>query len=126
MAKESKSSSKEDQDYLAEELKQVRDALSKIQLENTGLRQILKDNDLEDEIEGLSNLSPELEICVHGINQILERVKNKTYDNADIKDFDILHKNLRMAQGVSDDSKLKKQKPAKVEDLLKIVRENSK
>jgi len=119
MGSQDKSSSKDN--YLAEEVRQLNEKLMKLQSENARLLDIIKDNDLEDEVEDIVTVSPEMEVCLKGINQILERVRNGTHDNNDVKDFDILHKNLRMIKGLEENTKKKKSKPAKVEDLLKIV-----
>jgi len=107
------------------EVKALRAEIDKLKKENTEYKSIIVDNELGDEIGLTKIVTPEEEICVLGIEQILELVKNGVADKNDIVNYDILHKNLRMIRGHSGDSK-KKQKPAKVADLLKIVKDGEK
>ena len=104
------------------ELKALRSEVDKIKKENNELKKILVENDLGDEIGIDKVMSPEEEICVKGIDQILELVKAGTADKFDIQNFDVLHRNLRQIRGHNDTS-TKKSKPAKIGDLLKIVNE---
>lgn len=110
-----------DKDY---EIKLLQKELDRMSSEIKKLTGIIKDNDLEEELGVDSIISAEEEICVEGINQILERVRNKTFDKIDITNFDILNKNLRLIKGKQDDKR--KTKPSKVEDLLKIVQGDKK
>jgi hypothetical protein len=96
--------------------KQVQEQKRQIQK----LKQVIADNDLEEELGEDKPISPEEEICIKGIEQILDLVKNKCQTSNDIKDFDILHKNLRMIRGQVTETKGKFKK-AQVGDLLKIV-----
>lgn len=87
------------------------------------LKQVIEENDLEDEIEGIDCTSVEEQICVNGIQHIAQLVEAQEFDDKDIKNFDVLLKNLRMIRGLSSgDNKAKKSKPADVKDLLKIVK----
>jgi hypothetical protein len=107
------------------ELKVLRKEVEKLKKENTDLKKVLVENDLGDEIGVSTVMSPEEEICVKGIEQILELVKNGVATKNDVQNFDILHKNLRMIKGIANDNKAKKSKPAKIGDLLKIVNESN-
>lgn len=91
-----------------------------LRMEVAKLRKVLQDNDLLDEANLEKALSPEEEICVKGIEQILDLVRNKTFDKNDIANYDILHKNLRMIRNQPTENS-KKQKPTNVKELLKIV-----
>lgn len=102
------------------ELKVLRKQIAKLEKENKELKSIVVENDLDDELGIERVITPEEEICILGIEQILEAVKNKIADKNDISNYDILHKNLRMIRGFSTESK-KKTKKADVKDLLKIV-----
>lgn len=102
------------------ELKAVKRELEKLESENKHLKNIIIDNDLGDEIGIERHVSPEEEICLLGIEQILEAVKNKVADKNDIQNYDILHRNLRMIRGHVDKSN-KREKKASKADLLKIV-----
>jgi len=102
------------------ELLTLKKRVETLEAENTRLRKVLAVNDLLEEAETTVPVTPEEDICIKGINQILDLVKNKAYDKNDIQNFDILHKNLRMIRGQTTD--VKKQKPADVKELLKLVK----
>lgn len=102
------------------ELKVLRKEVAKLEKENKELKSIIKDNDLEEELGLEKVITPEEEICILGIEQILNAVKNKVADKNDIQNYDILHRNLRAIRGFAPESK-KKTKKADVKDLLKIV-----
>lgn len=102
------------------ELKVLRKQIAELEKENKELKAVITENDLGEELGLERPITPEEEICILGIEQILQAVKNKVADKNDISNYDILHKNLRMIRGFSTDSK-KKTKKADVKDLLKIV-----
>lgn len=104
-------------------LKALRKEVSELKEENKKLKDIIIENDLGDEIGIERIISPEEEICLLGIEQILEAVKNKIADKNDIQNYDILHRNLRMIRGHVDKSN-KREKKATKADLLKIVEGN--
>lgn len=104
------------------ELEALRKELDRLNKENTKLRKVVEDNELIEELDFELSITPEEEICVKGIETILERVRNKTFDSNDIKNYDILHRNLNIIKGISPaDSRKKKEKPAKLADLIKIA-----
>lgn len=102
------------------ELKVLRKKVDKLEKENKELKAIITENDLGDEVGLEKPITPEEEICILGIEQILDAVKNKVADKFDIQNFDILHKNLRMIRGQITENK-NKQKKSDIKDLLKIV-----
>lgn len=112
--------------FRVEELELTIKALNeKMSLQEEELKRmkfILKDNDLLDELEAQSTISPEEEVCVKGIEQILEMVRLKSHTPADIKNFDILHNHLLRIRGKNPVDN-KKQKVTNVADLLRIVKE---
>ena len=87
------------------------------------MKQVIIDNDLTDEIEGIDSMSDSEQICIKGIYQILEIVEKGAQSDSDIKNFDILYKNLRLIRGQEvPKSGNKKIKGAKVADLVSIVK----
>lgn len=102
------------------EIKALRSEIENLKAEGKQLRDIIIENGLESEIGVSRPLSPEEEICIKGIDAILELVRNNVQDKQDIINFDILHKNLRLIRGHKDEPK-KKEKKADIKDLLKIV-----
>lgn len=102
------------------EIKLLREQIQEQEKQIKELKRIIHENELGDEIGEPRPISPEEEICVQGIEQILELVKNKAQTSNDIRDFDTLHKNLRMIRGQSIESK-GRQKKVQIGDLLKIV-----
>jgi ribosomal protein S13 len=102
------------------ELKALRKEIDQLKKENENLRDVIISNDLGDEIGIEKVISPEEEICLLGIEQILEAVKHKVADKNDIQNYDILHKNLRLIRGQTTDTKARQKKTSKA-DLLKIV-----
>ncbi len=105
------------------EIKALRKEIDKLKEENSDLRAVIYENDLAEEIGEKRKVTPEEEICILGIEQILDAVKNKIADKNDIQNYDILHKNLRMIRGQSSTEKKTNKKTTKAE-LLKIVQGN--
>lgn len=101
------------------ELRALRQKIIELERENRSLKDILVENDLAEEIGVFKQMTPEEEICVLGIEQILQLVRNKTFDKTDVVNFDILNKNLRMIRGQISD--VRKEKKTSKADLLKIV-----
>src|SRR5210317_2073401 len=92
------------------ELKALRKEIDQLKKENQNLRDVIVANDLSDEIDIEKVISPEEEICLLGIEQILEAVKHKVADKNDIQNYDILHKNLRLIRGQTTDTKARQKK----------------
>jgi len=102
------------------ELLALNKRISDLEAENGRIKQVIKDNDLEDELDGLDCTSLEERICINGIRYIAQLVEAQDFDQNDIKNFDILYKTLRSIRGMSAPSS-KKTKVADVSELLKIV-----
>lgn len=121
--KTSKSSSRDDQTYIVEELKQANDSLSSLQIENHRLKEVIRENDLEEELDLLDRIPLEEQICINGLVHLAPLFENGSFTKEDVQALDLIYKNYRMAKGLSDGSKKKKEKPANVAELMKIVKE---
>jgi len=115
-----KSSSKDN--YILEELQQLQEKYNKLQASNSRLMDVIRDNELEDELEGISEVSVEESICVNGLQHLSILFENGTFDPDAVKSFDTLHKNYRMLKGMGEEKKKKPTKPADVKELMKIVK----
>lgn len=104
------------------ELKVLRKEVEALKKQNKHYEKILVENDLGDEIGVETILTPEEEICVKGIDQILDLVKQGVADKNDIQNYDILHKNLRLIRNQSNN--VPKTKKATKAELLSIVQGN--
>ena len=109
-------------DILDGELESLRKKVVGLETENSKLKKVIKDNDLEDEIEDIDLTSIEEQICMNGIKHIAERVKFDDFDDKDVKNFDTLVKALRMIRGQSVPKESKKK--FNIQDALKIVEGN--
>lgn len=105
------------------EIKSLRKKIQELEEENIKLKQVLKDNDLLDELDSAVNtMSNEEFICVNEIRKIKELSENGFLEEEDVRKLDILYKNLRAIRGQSPIEKdSKKTKKADVTELLKIV-----
>lgn len=121
-------------DYPEIELNEFQIRIRELEIESSNLRDKLTDiidicieNGLEEEIKeiGARVKSAEEDICISGINHLLKLFKTGSFTKDDTIIFDTLHKNLRMLKGqaVPSGSK-KKEKPADIKELLRIVGDN--
>lgn len=102
------------------ELKALKGRISTVEAENGKLKDIIIENGLEDELEGIELTSVEEQICIDGIRYIAALVRDQDFDDKDIKNYDILLKNLRQIRG-KNDSMVKPTKKESTAELLKIV-----
>jgi len=102
------------------ELKGLKDRIAQVESENAKLKDVIIENDLQDELEGIDFTSVEEQICVNGIRYIASLVRDQTFDDKTIKNFDVLLKNLRQIRG-KNDSMVKVTKKESTAELLKIV-----
>ena len=118
-------SKKSDNDYIIEdlefEIKKLRDTIMNKDAEISKLKQVLKDNDLESELEEGSFISDEERICIRGIYHLAKLFEDGTFNKDDANIYDILHKNLRLIRGQASDNKKKKAPPKSAAELLSIV-----
>lgn len=99
------------------EIKALRAEIEKLKSNIEQYKKVIVDNELTDEIEGLTTISAEEKICLDGINYLAKVFENGDFDKNDTANFDILHKNLRMIRGQDFDKKKKKGKFDKKEAL---------
>jgi transcriptional regulatory protein LevR len=102
------------------ELKALKERISAVEAENGKLKDVIIENDLQDELEGINFTSVEEQICMDGIRYIATLVRDQEFDEKDIKNYDILLKNLRQIRG-KNDSMVKPTKKESTAELLKIV-----
>jgi len=102
------------------ELKALKERISAVEAENGKLKDVIIENDLQDELEGINFTSVEEQICMDGIRYIATLVRDQEFDDKDIKNYDILLKNLRQIRG-KNDSMVKPTKKESTAELLKIV-----
>lgn len=105
------------------ELEAIRREMDSLKSENKKLKNIIRDNELDEDLGIEREISPEEEICIKGIDSILELVRSNCFDPKDIQTYDILHKNLRLIRGHLDDNK-KQSKGKTAAELLKLVKKN--
>ena len=105
------------------ELLALNKRISELEAENGRIKQVIKDNDLEDELDDIDCTSLEEKICIDGIRHIAQLVEAQDYDKSDISNFEVLFRTLRTIKGVSTPL-TKKTKVADVSELLKIVGKN--
>ena len=87
------------------------------------MKQVITDNELQEELKDIDFTSDSEQICVTGISQILDLVEKGVASDSDIKNFDILYKNLRLVRGQEVPSgKGKKLKTKNVAELISIVK----
>lgn len=100
------------------ELKALKKELTEAQVENSRLREVILENDLQDELD-FDCSSIEENICINGINYIATLVRDQNFQKSDVESFEKLFNILRSVRGKSGSSK----KPLKgnIKDLLKIV-----
>jgi len=101
------------------ELLALQKRIAELENQNDKLKYVIKENDLEDEIEDIDCTSLEEQICSGGIRHIASLVESQDYDDKDIKSFQILYNTLRAIRGAAPSTK--KTKVADVAELLKIV-----
>lgn len=118
---------KEDYTDFEQELNLAKEKIVELESELEKVKQVIVDNDLEDEIEGISLMSDSERICVKGISQILELVEKGVHQDSDVKNFDILYKNLRLIRGqeIPKGKKAKAAKSTNVAELISIVKAGS-
>lgn len=100
------------------EISILKDKILQLESENQKMKQVILDNELEDEIDGLDAISEEEYICVKGIGHLKKLFENGNFTKDDTQQLDILIKNLRMIRG--QNSKKAKGKKLKTEDVAEL------
>jgi len=94
---------------------ELKKELEELKEENYRLRKTLVEYGIEEE----SSIDEVEYICVKGIEDIKRLADGAGLEHEDVKNLDILHKNLRMARKI--ETKEPKGKAKSVGELLKIV-----
>jgi hypothetical protein len=102
------------------ELKALKERISAVEAENGKLKDIIIENDLQDELEGINFTSVEEQICMDGIRYIATLVRDQDFNDKDVKSFETLLKCLRTIRGKGE-ALVKTTKKESTADLLKIV-----
>lgn len=78
------------------ELKKLKEELKRLETENSKLKILLKEIDPE---ANVSSISDEEQICVEQIALLRKQSSNRELTVDEIKNLDVLHKNLKLARG---------------------------
>lgn len=101
------------------EIERLKKKVAELEMELAKARSIIKDNDLSEDIENISEAEA---ICMSEIHKLKVASDNGILTLEDVKVLDILHKNLLLARGRPVEEKKDKKKGAKsVAELLSIV-----
>ena len=103
------------------ELKALKKRILELEREVAKLVEIIKANDLEDEIDNIDHTSDEEFICINEIHKLKDLSDKGLFTQEEAKTLDILYKNLRMIRGLSSDKPKGKVKEADIGKLLEIV-----
>lgn len=95
--------------------------INELKLENSRLKQIIVDNELEDELNEIELKSDEELICINEISKLKELSDNGSFTQEDAKTLDILYKNLRLIRGQSPKKPNSTKKKVSTAELFKIV-----
>lgn len=107
------------------EIKSLNKKILELESQVQHMKQIIIDNDLEEEIENVDFMSEEEYICIKGINHLKKLYENGTFQKDDTQQLDILIKNLRLIRGHTTSKKGgKKLKTEDVGELFSIVKNN--
>lgn len=79
----------------------------------------------EYDLEGLDHMSDVEYICVEEIKKLRALSDAKGLDEVEVKNLDILHKNLRQVRSKDKDKVKKKEKEMSTSELLSIVQDDS-
>ena len=103
------------------EIEALRKRLFELEQENAKLKQIMRDNDIEDSD---LTMSDEESICINEIRNLRDLSNVGSFGKEEAQILDLLYKNLRLIRGLSTEKIGKKQKPIDVKELFKIVEGN--
>lgn len=101
------------------EIERLKKRISELEFELNKARTVIKNNNLEDESNNISEIEI---ICINEMHKLKIASDNGILTLEDIKALDILHKNLLLARGRPVEEKKDRKKGAKtVAELLSIV-----
>lgn len=95
--------------------------INELKLENSRLKQIIVDNELEEELGEIELKSDEELICINEISKLKELSDKALFTQEDAKTLDILYKNLRLIRGQSTQKSKSTKKKVSTAELFKIV-----
>lgn len=101
------------------EIDNLNKKISELQVENSRLKEVIIDNELEDELD-IDCTALEEKICINGIHHIAQLVEAQDYDKNDISNFQIMFNILRTVRGKTPSGN-KKVKTTDIGKLLKIA-----
>lgn len=99
------------------EIKVLKDEIDDLRKEIESYKKTLASYDI-DEIEEMTDVEY---ICIEEIKKLKRLSDTRGLDDVEVKNLDLLHKNLRMIRNQPVEKKTLKAKVSSVEDLLKIV-----
>lgn len=105
------------------EVQILKNDIAKLESEKEKMIAIIKNNDLEDLIEGEHIVLPEEAICINEIRNLKKLSDEGLFGSDEAKIFDIIAKNYRIIKGLISDDKSKKKKMSRKElgKLFEIV-----
>lgn len=105
------------------EIQALQKKISQQKAEIEKLRQVIKENDLEDEIENIVEISDAEFICIKGLEHFKKLYENGTFEKGDTQQVEILAKTLRMVRGqeVSSNKKSGKTTTNNLGELFKLA-----
>jgi hypothetical protein len=101
------------------EIISLRQRVRELEAENTKFKQILKDHRLLDGVQAVTDAEI---IAVTGLMALKQLQKNGALDLEQIKVYDILHRNLLLAQGKKMPEEKDKKKGKEVPDIGKLLK----
>lgn len=108
-------------DELENTVKQLTHRNNELENENIKLRQIIKDNDMEEDLGMESFLSDEEMICINEIRKLKLISDSGAFSQEDAKTLDILYKNLRLIRGLDTTKKSKSPKKVSKAEIFKVI-----
>lgn len=103
------------------EVNTLKKKIKELEKENLNLKQVIKDNELEDEIDDVNFVSDEEEICINGIMHLKKLYETGTFEKNDTQQLEILVKLLMQIRGKAP-AKEKKVKTQDIGELFNIVK----
>ncbi|MHA2182426.1 MAG: hypothetical protein ACXAAH_13485 [Promethearchaeota archaeon] len=101
------------------EVQILKNEIAKLESEKVRMITIIKNNELEDLLEGEHIVLPEEAICINEIRNLKQLSDQGLFGSDEAKIFDIIAKNYRIIKGLISDDKSKKKKMSR-EQLGKL------
>lgn len=91
-------------------IKALREDVLKLSKEIKDYKKVLEEYDLLEQVGIERNIGESEQICIDGISHLAKLFESGNFDNNDVKNFDLLQKNLRMIKGNYTEDKKSKTK----------------